>query len=196
MMDLDDQLEAMRAAWRDASVGDLSISQLRAQVRTEQRVLRRATWLEALVSLAMSGVFAAWASRAEGVAQTIFIGLAVFAIAWPAITIQLRRKVWRMQTETVEAYRSFVQRRSQTGLLLARLSYMGGPLGLVIGLGLGRIGVLPNVGVQSHPAAIWIAAAAFVVLCGWSMRAARRHKRALANLRAQSTNTDAIGEEF
>ena len=196
MIDLDDQLEAMRAAWRAAPVGDLSISQLRAQVRQEQRVLRRETWLEALVSLAMSGVFAVWASRAEGVAQTIFIGLAVFAIAWPAITIQLRRKVWRMQTETVEAYRSFAQRRSQTGLLIARLSYMGGPLGLVIGLGLGKAGVLPNVGVQSHPAAIWIAAAAFVVLSGWSMRAARRHKRTLANLRAQSTIADAIGEEF
>jgi hypothetical protein len=196
MIDLDDQLEAMRAAWRAAPVGDLSISQLRAQVRQEQRVLRRETWLEALVSLAMSGAFAVWASRAEGVAQTIFIGLAVFAIAWPAITIQLRRKVWRMQTETVEAYRSFAQRRSQTGLLLARLSYTGGPLGLVIGLGLGKAGVLPNVGVQSHPAAIWIAAAAFVVFSGWSMRAARRHKRTLANLRAQSTIADAIGEEF
>ena len=84
----------------------------------------------------------------------------------------------------------------KTGLFLARLGYVGGPLGLVIGLGLGRIGVLPNVGVQSHPAAIWIAAAAFVVFSGWSMRAARRHKRTLANLRAQSTIADAIGEEF
>ena len=196
MMDIDDQLEAMRAAWRAAPVGDLSVNQLRAQVRQEQRVLRRETWLEALVSLAMSGVFAVWASRAEGVAQTIFIGLAVFAIAWPAITIQLRRKVWRMQADTVEAYRSFVQRRSQTGLFLARLGYMGGPLGLVIGLGLGKAGVLPNVGVQSHPAAIWIAAAASVVLCGWSIRAARRHKRALANLRAQSTIAYAIRHEL
>ncbi len=196
MIDLDDQLEAMRAAWRAAPVGDLSISQLRAQVRQEQRVLRRETWLEALASFAASGVFAVWAAPADGVVQAIFIGLSVLAIAWPAITVQLRRKIWRMQTETVEAYRSFVQRRSQTGLFLARLSYMGGPLGLVIGLGLGKAGVLPNVGVQSHPAAIWIAAAAFVVLFGWSMRAARRHKRALANLRTQSTFADAIGEEF
>jgi hypothetical protein len=118
MMDIDDQLEAMRAAWRAAPVGDLSVNQLRAQVRQEQRVLRRETWLEALVSLAMSGVFAVWASRAEGVAQTIFIGLAVFAIAWPAITIQLRRKVWRMQADTVEAYRSFPNRPfpCETGL--------------------------------------------------------------------------------
>jgi len=51
-MDLDDQLEAMRAAWRDASVGDLSISQLRAQVRQEQGLLRREAWLEVLASLA------------------------------------------------------------------------------------------------------------------------------------------------
>ena len=196
MMDLDDQLEAMRAAWRDASVGDLSISQLRAQVRTEQRVLRREIWLEALVSLAMSGVFAAWASRAEGVAQTMFIGLAVFAIAWPAITIQLRRKTWQMQAETVEAYRSFVQRRAQTGLFFARLGYAGGPLGLVIGLGLGRIGVLPNVGVQSHPAVLWMAAATFVVLWVWSISAARRHKLTLVNLRTQSTIADAFGEEL
>jgi hypothetical protein len=56
--------------------------------------------------------------------------------------------------------------------------------------------VLPNVNVQSYPAIIWIAAATFVMLCGWSMRAARRHKRTLANLRAQSAIADAIGEEF
>ena len=196
MMDLDDQLEAMRAAWRDASVGDLSISQLRAQVRQEQRLLRREAWLEVLASLAASGVFAVWAAHAVGVAQAIFVGLSVFAIGWLAVTIQLRRKTWQMQAETVEAYRLFVQRRAQAGLFLARLGYAGGPLGLVIGLGLGRIGVLPNVGVQSHPAVIWMAAATFVVLWVWSIRAARRHKLTLANLRAQSPIADVFGEEL
>jgi|688.fasta_scaffold186461_1 hypothetical protein len=196
MMDLDDQLEAMRAAWRAASVGDLSISQLQAQVRQEQRVLRREAWLEALASLAASAVFAVWAAHAVDVAQDIFVGLSVFAIGWPAITIQLRRKAWQMQAETVEAYRSFLQRRAQTGLFLARLGHAGGPLGLVIGLSLGRIGVPPNVGVQSHPAVIWMAAATLVVLWVWSIRAARRHKRALANLRAQNTIADAICKEF
>jgi hypothetical protein len=101
-----------------------------------------------------------------------------------------------MQAETVEAYRLFLQRRSKTGLVLARLGYVGGPLGLVTGLGLGSIGVLPDVGVQSHPAIILIAAATFVMACGWSMRAARRHKRSLANLRAQSTIADAFGEHL
>ena len=75
MMDLDDQLEAMRAAWRAASVGDLSISQLQAQVRQEQRVLRREAWLEALASLAASAVFAVWEAHAVDVAQDIFVGL-------------------------------------------------------------------------------------------------------------------------
>jgi hypothetical protein len=84
----------------------------------------------------------------------------------------------------------------KTGLFLARLGYVGGPLGLVIGLGLGRIGVLPNVGVQSNPVVIWMAAATFVVLWVWSIRAARRHKLTLANLRAQSTIADAFGEEL
>jgi len=196
MMDLDDQLEAMRAAWRAAPGGDHSISQLRAQVREERLALRRDAWLEALGSLAASGLFIFWAARAEGVVQAIFVGLSVFALAWPAITIHLRRKLWHMQAETVEAYRLFLQRRSQTGLFLARLGYVGGPLGLVTGLGLGSIGVLPNVGFQSHPAVIWIAATTFVMACGWSMRAARRHKRTLANLRAQSTIADAIGEQL
>jgi hypothetical protein len=196
MMDLDDQLEAMRAAWRAAPGGDLSIRQLRAQVRQEQRAMCQEAWFEALISLAAGAIFAFWASRAEGVVQAIFIGLAVFAIAWPAITIHLRRKVWQMQAETVETYRSFVRGRSQTGLFVARVGHLGGPLGLVIGLGLGRAGVLPNFGVQSHPAVIWIAAATFLLLWGWSMRAAWRHKRTLANLRAQSTIADAIRHEL
>lgn len=187
MMDMDDQLEAMRAAWRAAPAGEISLSQLRAHVRQEQLVLQRETWLEALVSLASSAVFAFWALRAEGVVQAIFIGLAVFAIAWPVITIQLRRTVWQMLAEMVVDYRLFVQRRSQTGLLLARLGYMGGPLGLVIGFGLGNIGVLPNVVIQINPVFIWVAVATFVVLWGWSIRAAWRHKRILANLRIQST---------
>ena len=191
MMELDDQLQAMRAAWRAVPDCDRSVSQLLAQVRQEQLALQRETWVEVLASLAASGIFAVWAAHAEGVVQTIFVGLSVFAIAWPAITIQLRRKAWQMQAETVEAYRLFLQRRSQTGLFLARLGYLGGPLGLVIGLGLGRTGVLPNVGTQSHPAVIWIAAATFVVLWGCSMRAARKHKRTLVNLRSQSTVSDA-----
>ena len=84
----------------------------------------------------------------------------------------------------------------KTGLFLARLGHAGGPLGLVIGLSLGRIGVPPNVGVQSHPAVIWMAAATLVVLWVWSIRAAWRHKLTLANLRAQSTIADAFGEEL
>jgi len=39
-------------------------------------------------------------------------------------------------------------------------------------------------------------AATFVVLWVWSIRAARRHKLTLANLRAQSPIADVFGEEL
>lgn len=181
MTDLDNELDTMRAAWSAIPSGDRSISQMRAQVGQGQATFRRGASLEALVSLGASGVFFFWALRSAGFEQAIFTGLAVFALAWLAITIQIRRKVWQMQGETVEAYRSFVQRRAQTGLLLARIGCVGGPLGLLAGLGLGSRGVLPKVG-QADYGIIWIAAVAFAASWGWSMLSARRHKRTLANL--------------
>jgi hypothetical protein len=187
MTDLDNYLDTMRAAWSAIPNGDGSISQMRAHVRQGQAAFRREASLEALVSLAASGVFVFWALRSEGFVQAIFIGLAAFAMAWLAIMFQLRQKVWQMQGETVEAYRSFLQRRAQTGLFLARIGYVGGPLGLLAGLGLGSHDVLPKAGLYAHYGIIWIAAAAFAASWGWSMIAARRHKRTLENLQDRET---------
>jgi Flp pilus assembly protein TadB len=187
--DLEDWSD-LQAAWRRDHLGQdaPSLERLREQVRRE----RARAWAEAIAEAAVSlfciAVFVWWGAGAAGGARMLFAALAVATAGLLVVTFVLRRALWRAHGATVAEYRGVLLRRARLGLTFARLSYVGAPLGVGLGLIVAQLADsrapvdLPGL----NTAIAVIAGAVLVVGWIWSLREARRHRRTIEAFAAEA----------
>ena len=184
--DLSDWMN-LQAIWRERSEDRKKLEHFRTlAVREKKRLQYEIAW-EAALSIVSAGIFAWWATDARGFSQLALLMLSAFALATPVVTALMRRSVWRAQADTLESYRTFLRRRARLGLLLARLGYIGGPLGVAVGFFLaGNLGIrTPTPG---GTGVLALACLVLVALCGWSLLQARKWRLVLKRLEAFGIN--------
>jgi hypothetical protein len=161
-----------------------AVARLEADVQAARRRMQLEVALEANVSLGSAGVLLWWGGSAPEPARRVLLGLAVLAVVLQAVTIWLRRRLWRARGQSVASYRRFLSGQARLGLWFARAGLIGAPAGVLTGLWLA--GSL-DIGHQPRsPALAWIAGAALVAGWLWAWREARRYRRlrdALASAR-------------
>jgi hypothetical protein len=180
--DLDDWTN-LQGAWRERPGDRETLGHFRALAAREKKRLQYEIAGEAALSIVSAAVFAWWASDARGFGRVALFALSAFAIAMPAVTALVRRSVWRAQADTVESHRTVLRRRARLGLLLARLGYVGGPLGVAVGFYLaGPLGI--RAPVPGGAGVLVVACLAVVAGCGWSLLEARKWRLVLERLDA------------
>ena len=185
--DTDDWTE-FQAAWQ--SRGDTAAARAyhRQSVDREKTRMMLEAACEAVVALSCAALFAWWSIHADGFERYILIVLAVLSLATLAVTTVLRRRLWRAQADSLAAYRSFLRRRARLGLLLSRLGYLGGPIGLATGLALGwAFDFRAAVGGLSD-GSVGLAVMALAAACWWTMRGARKWRLVLDQLGPEETD--------
>lgn len=176
-----DDWAEFRQAWSAAPMSAENQNQLRARIRNERMRLVFETASEVLVSIASMAVFLWWAMATQGVEQIILLTLAAASIATLLVTTALRRAVWRAKGESVAACRDLLRRQALLGLVFARVGYLGGPLGLFLGVVLGSFGGF-GVNLAGPADAVILVVASVGLLAGWfwAVRESGRRRRMLA----------------
>ena len=171
----------LQGVWRSRSEDRETRERFRALAAREKTRLQYEIGGEAALSFFSAAIFTWWATDAEGWARIALFAMSAFSIATLIVTSVMRRSVWRAQADTMEAYRHFLRSRARLGLVLARLGYVGGPLGVAIGVFLaGPLGVRET-GVRGLTL-IAVASLALIGMCWWSLREARKWRRTLDTL--------------
>jgi hypothetical protein len=188
MIDDSDDWGALEAAWRARSEGPpMSLEELEARVQRERVRMRLEIALEAAIAVGCGLTLVWWARDLHGATRAMVTTLAIASLALPALVNGLRRRIWRAHGETVVAYRRLLRRQARLGLLLARVGYVGGPLGIGLGLALTRFGDFAALS-RNTAANVTIALVASTALIAgvfWSIREAGRHRRTLAGIAEQ-----------
>jgi hypothetical protein len=171
----------LQGLWRERPNERETLEHFRALAAREKKRLQYEITAEAALSIVSAAIFAWWATDARGFSQVALLVLSAFAIAMPAVTASVRRSVWRAQTDTLESYRAVLRRRARVGLLLARLGYIGGPLGVAVGFFLaGPLGIRASV--PGGTGALIVACLALIAVCWWSLLEARKWRLVLERL--------------
>ena len=180
--DLNDWANLQRV-WRKQPDDRTKLEHFRTLATREKKRLQYEIAWEAVISIVSASIFAWWATDARGFSQVALLVLSAFAIAMPAVTALMRRSLWRAQADTLESYRTVLRRRARVGLLLARLGYIGGPLGVAVGFLLaGALDIrTPTPG---GTGVLIVACLVVVALCGWSLLEARKWRLVLERLHA------------
>ena len=171
----------LQGAWRAGPEDRETRDRFRDMAAREKKRLQYEIGGEAALSLVSAAIFGWWATDAEGWARIALFAMSGFAMATPIVTSLVRRSVWRAQADTVESYRHFLRRRARLGLVLARLGYIGGPLGVAMGVLLAEPLGVRETGV-SGLTLIAVASLALIGMCWWSLREARKWRRTLETL--------------
>ena len=180
-MDLDD----LRSVWRDAAGPDAaSLQQLRRDAVLQTRRLYAAVALECVGTAAAMVLFVWLAGGAATAAGRLaYLGVGVLALAVQVWMIWLRRKVWRARAAAPREYLELQAQRSRVAMRLAWLALVGGPVGVAIGLVLGRWapsdGVAAAVDVGGR-VAIGLLVLGFVAMLAYAVWVVRRERRRLA----------------
>ncbi|MGA0055054.1 MAG: hypothetical protein ACO3JI_08500 [Steroidobacteraceae bacterium] len=173
----------LQGLWRERSDERETLEHFRTLAAREKKRLHYEIAAEAALSIVSAAIFVWWATDARGFGRVVLLALSAFAIAMPAVTALVRRSVWRAQADTAESYRNFLHRRARLGLLVARLGYIGGPLGIAVGFLLaGPLGIRASA--PGGTGALVVACLAFVAVCGWSLLEARKWRLVLERLDA------------
>lgn len=172
---------SLQGAWRARPEDRETRDRFRDMAVREKTRLRYEICGEAALSFVSAAVFAWWATDAEGWARIALFAMSAFSIATLIVTSVMRRSVWRAQADTMESYRHFLRRRARLGLMLARLGYVGGPLGVAIGVLLAEPLGVRETGVRGLTL-ITVASLALIGMCWWSLREARKWRRTLDTL--------------
>ena len=182
MTERSDNWSELQAIWLDRPAPEAAeLARLRAQVEQERRRMRREVAAERVLALVVAVVLIWWGLAETGVGRLLLHGLAGVTVLMTAATDMLRRHWQRIQGETVASCRQSLRWRARFGLGLAWVGMIGGPLGVGLGLVLGR--VLP--GETDGAASTGIVAIGLLVLATgwvWSFREARRCQALLAML--------------
>lgn len=172
-----DDWKDFQSAWQSQGDNPAAAAIYRQRVDREKRRMILEASFEAVVSVSCAALFTWWSIRSGGVEAYILIALAVLSLATLAGTLQLRRQLWRAQADTLASYRTFLRRRARVGLLFNRLGYVGGPLGLATGLGLGWTFDFRSAVVETSTVSLVMAVLALAAACWWAMRGARKWRR-------------------
>jgi hypothetical protein len=171
----------LQELWRERSDERETLEHFRTLAAREKKRLQYEIVGEASLSIVSALIFLWWAMDARGFSRVTLLGLSAFAIAMPAVTTLVRRSVWRAQADTVESYRHFLRRRARLGLMLARLGYVGGPLGVAMGVLLAEPLGVRETGLRGLTL-VAVASLALIGMCWWSLREARKWRRTLETL--------------
>lgn len=121
---------------------------------------------EALVSIACMAVFLWWARDARGVEKIILLTLSAASVVMLLVTTGFRRAVWRAKGESVAACRDLLRRQAVLGLVFARVGYIGGPLGVLVGVMLGQVGGV-GASLEGPIDAVLAVSASVIFVAGW-----------------------------
>ena len=184
MTNQNDEWTLLQEAWRARADAAGESDGIRARLAREKTRLYLEMGSEAVVSLACAAIFLWWSLGADGAERIVLTGLSIFAVLTLAFTIGLRWRLWRAQADTMASFRTFMVRRAKLGLAFSRIGYVGGPLGVALGLVLGRhFGAQPS-GTELSGSIAALALLALAAACWWSMRQARKWRLVLTQLRA------------
>lgn len=188
-----DDWAKLQAAWKAQPSETESNARYRERLRKERRREFIEAVFETLMSLACACVFAWWALKLDGVERIILAALAVAALSYIPITFFLRRSVWFAHRSTITDHALFLRQHAQRGLWFARVGYVGGPLGLVLGVTLSHLGDFTALKAMVDPKLAFIAVLALAAVWLWSFRQAGRWRCILTGLEARD-HIDTIEE--
>lgn len=184
MTDQNDEWTLLQEAWRTRADAAGESDCIRTRLAREKTRMYLEMGSEAAVSLACAGIFLWWSLGAEGAERAVLTGLSILAVLMLTVTTALRWRLWLAQADTMASFRTFMFRRAKLGLAFSRMGYVGGPLGVALGLVLGRhFGVQPS-GAELSGSSTALALLALAAACWWSMRQARKWRLVLVQLRA------------
>jgi threonine dehydrogenase-like Zn-dependent dehydrogenase len=185
MSDPSMDLDELRSVWRDTVGPDAaSLQQLRRDAVSQTRRLYAAVALECMGTAAAIVLFVWLAGDAATAAGRLaYLGVGVLALTVQVWMIWLRRKVLRARAAAPRDYLVLQAQRSRVAVRLAWLALVGGPVGVAIGLVLGRwapskgIAVAVDVGGRG---AIGLLVLGFVAMLAYAAWVVRRERRRLA----------------
>jgi H+/Cl- antiporter ClcA len=185
MSDPSMDLDELRSVWRDAAGPDAaSLQQLRRDAVSQTRRLYAAVALECMgtaVAIVLFVWLAGGAATAAG--RLAYLGVGVLALAVQVWMIWLRRQVLRARAAAPREYLALQAQRSRVAVRLAWLALVGGPVGVAIGLVLGRwapsAGVAAAVDVGGR-GTIGLLVLGFLAMLAYAAWVVRRERRRLA----------------
>lgn len=181
MSDHADDWSDLREAWRSQPADHGTYNCDRHLIQREKRRLQYEMAAEVLLSLVSAAIFAWWASEADGAHRWTLVVFSASAVTTPVVTFFMRRSLWRARVDTLASHRAFLRRRARLGLTLARIGYIGGPAGVLLGFLLAsQFGVRPA-GTTSKTA-VFLACLALTAICFWALLEARKWRRILQKL--------------
>ena len=181
MSDHADDWADLQKAWRAQPDDHGTHDGDRHLVRREKRRLQYEMSAELLLSLICAAIFAWWASEADGVHRWTFVVFSISAVTTPVVTFFMRQSLWRARVDTLASHRVFLRRRARLGLTLARIGYVGGPAGVVLGFLLAsQFGVRPAD--PTNMTAVVLACLALTAMVCWWLLEARKWRRTLQKL--------------
>ena len=182
LMDLD----GLKSVWRDEEAPDAaSLQQLRRDAESQTRRLYAAVALEC-VGTAAGIVLFVWLASGAATAAGRFAYLAVgaLALAVQGWMLWLRRNVLRARAAAPREYLELQAQRSRVAARLAWLALVGGPVGVAIGLALGRWAPSEGIAVAvdvSGRGVIGLLVLGFVAMLAYAAWVVRRERRQLAS---------------
>lgn len=170
-------------------------------IRQIQRrvLLTRLYWVLEIISFAATaGLTSYLAATANSLAQSaalLIVTLVVFGVAiWT--TLQ-RFKVWKLPTLSSSEYTKFQIRQADMNLKFARLCYLGGPIGILLGLFGGLAGKERYADLFSFANMILISAFTVIsILIGFTL--ARKSQQEIVNLKelVGASETECVLDEM
>jgi hypothetical protein len=194
MSDPSMDLDELRSVWRGEPAPDAaSLQALRREARVQTRRLYATVIVECLGTVAAAVLFvwlAGGAATAAG--RFAYIAVGVLALAVQVWMLWLRRNVLRARAAAPREYLALQAQRSRVALRLAWLALVGGPVGVAIGLALGRwapsagVAAAVDVGGRGTIGLLVLGFAAMLAYAAWVVRRERRRlaatERALGEL--------------
>lgn len=181
MSDHADDWADLQRAWHAQPADRGAYDRDRHLIQREKRRLQYEMGAELLLSLACAATFAWWASETDGAHRWTLAVLSACAVTTPVVTFLMRRSLWRARVDTLASHRVFLRRRARLGLTMARIGYIGGPAGVVLGFLLAsQLGV--RLAGTTSMAAVVLACLALTAMCCWWLLEARKWRRTLQTL--------------